>query len=627
MINKRGQMTIFVIIAMVIVAGILLFFVLREQISFQVIPEEFNPVFDNYQECIELETKAAVDLIGVQGGRIYTGDYVQGSDFAPFSSHLNFLGFPIPYWFYISGNGLVKENVPSKNEMEAEIERYVEENLNENCNFDEYYSGGFWVELSNPSANVEILDDLIRVNVDSNLVVQRGDESVRKTDYEIEMQSKLGKNYKIAKEIYNYQMENLFLEGYTIDVMRLYSPVDGVEIDCSPQTWLVGDIIDELKQGIEANIGALKMQGDYYNLQSKESEYFIVPVNVDEEVRMLYSSSWPTKVEISGDGVEEEIIVAEPVGTQAGMGIMGFCYVPYHFVYDISYPVLVQIGDGLEVFQFPIAVIIDNNLPRDSDVASVIEIETEEEDNICEFKTEDVSIRVFDNELNVVDNAEINYICFDKKCRIGETENGEFDGMMPSCYNGYLQVRAEGYEDKLQLFSSNEESFVDIILDKKFEVEIEAKVGNNLLQEGEMAIVSFAKRDEDVGVTATLPGFSNIELSEGFYNVSVYVYGDTGITFPASRETKCFEVPKEGILGFFGAIQEECVEIEIPETKIEYALIGGGEGEVYLLKDELEKGKAVVEVNRLSKPNSIEELQNNFVAFESMRVNVNFENE
>ena len=35
--------------------------------------------------------------------------------------------------------------------------------------------------------------------------------------------------------------------------------------------------------------------------------------------------------------------MAEPVGNQEGMGMLGFCYVAYHFVYDLAYPVLVQV--------------------------------------------------------------------------------------------------------------------------------------------------------------------------------------------------------------------------------------------------------------------------------------------
>jgi len=60
----------------------------------------------------------------------------------PFSSQLNFLGNPVPYWYYVSGNNVQKEQVPSKNEMENQLEDFIEEKINK-CVFDEYYEQGF----------------------------------------------------------------------------------------------------------------------------------------------------------------------------------------------------------------------------------------------------------------------------------------------------------------------------------------------------------------------------------------------------------------------------------------------------------------------------------------------------
>ena len=44
-------------------------------------------------------------------------------------------------------------------------------------------------------------------------------------------------------------------------------------------------------------------------------------------------------------------MIAKPVGTEQGMGIMGFCYSPYHFVYDINSKAVNKClrGLGLEI--------------------------------------------------------------------------------------------------------------------------------------------------------------------------------------------------------------------------------------------------------------------------------------
>jgi len=59
-------------------------------------------------------------------------------------------------------------------------------------------------------------------------------------------------------------------------------------------------------------------------------------------------------------------LIANPVGNQPGLGVLCFCYVPYHFVYNIGYPVLIQVYSGEEIFQFPVAVVVKGNKPREA---------------------------------------------------------------------------------------------------------------------------------------------------------------------------------------------------------------------------------------------------------------------
>ena len=69
-LRKKGQMTIFVIMAIVIVAGIVVFFAVKGNLGFDGISAEFAPVYVLYNGCIEQETENALDLLGTQGGRI-----------------------------------------------------------------------------------------------------------------------------------------------------------------------------------------------------------------------------------------------------------------------------------------------------------------------------------------------------------------------------------------------------------------------------------------------------------------------------------------------------------------------------------------------------------------------------
>src|SRR3989344_4265539 len=94
-LNKIGQITIFIIIAIVIVAGIIIFFVVRNVLEKSEIDSNTD-IFDFFDSCIESKTRNAISISGSQGGYIETPEFEPGSTFSPFSSQLDFLGTPIP---------------------------------------------------------------------------------------------------------------------------------------------------------------------------------------------------------------------------------------------------------------------------------------------------------------------------------------------------------------------------------------------------------------------------------------------------------------------------------------------------------------------------------------------------
>src|SRR3989344_1851216 len=253
----------------------------------------------------------------------------------PFSSQLDFLGNPIPYWYYVSGNGIQKEQVPTKQQMELQLGDFVASKAR-NCGFDSYYGQGFEIYLTEPSAaKVSIKDGEVEVNLDMDLSITNGNDTAIVKNHKVVVNSELGRLYGSAKKVYDEEQKSLFLENYAIDNLRLYAPVDGVEVTCSPLVWNADDVFNDLQEAIEINTMALKTKGS-------SEDYFTVDVpGVNEEVRFLNSRTWAHAFEVSpSDGA---LLIANPVGNQAGLGILGFCYVPYHHVYSMKYPILVQV--------------------------------------------------------------------------------------------------------------------------------------------------------------------------------------------------------------------------------------------------------------------------------------------
>ena len=619
--NRTGQVTIFVIVAIIIVGAIGLFFAFRGNLFGEDIPATLAPVYDRYNECIAEEARNGLSLLSSQGGRIDIGEASAGSDFNPFSTHLNFLGFKIPYWYGFKGNNVIVENVPSVIDMENDLETFIASRVND-CDLSDFTNRGMVIQKSEAQVKVDIQAEDVAVTVDAPLTVSLEEDSARKSAHDVNVDSKLGAMHASALSIYNSERQSLFLENYALDVLESYAPVDGVEIQCSPKIWKTPEVVDEVKRSLAANIGNIHFSGNYAD-RSPDGKYFTTSAVIDEPVNLMYlPDAFPSKIEITP--ASQTLMLAQPVGTQEGMGIMGFCYVPYHFVYDLRFPVLIQVGDGTENFQFPVVVDIDNNLVSSSNGVAFVEEDAQDVD-VCSFANSPLTVNTYDSTLNPV-AANITYRCFDSACRIGETkisgDTAVLEDVAPACVNGELSASASGYADSKITFSSNSESFAEIILEKEYPVNIEIRVGGKVVNNA-TAVIHFVGQD-GYSATAVIPQGSEIDLKEGLYDIEAFVYGNSNVIIPSTRKTECYKISKGGIAGFFGNTKEECIDVEIPATKIDYALKGGGKTTTYILGSELDGKKIIIDVSELPTPNSLEQLQYNYEVFETLGVQLDF---
>ena len=606
--GKKGQVTIFIIIAIVIVALVVLFFVFRGDLQKQQIPAFVEPIETSFLVCLEENALTGISLLELSGGNLEEIDFEPGSEYMPFSSHLNFVGNEVPYWFYISGNNLPRENVPSVKDMESQLENYIEKNI-QGCAFEDLYDQNYDFEKGLAEANVVIKEDNVKIDLEMDLSVSKGEDFFVVKDHDIEVKSKLGSLYKDAVEIYEQEQQTFFLEKYGVDNLRLYAPVDGVEIKCSPMVWNAEEVFTDLKEAIEVNTLALKGAGE-------KKDYFVVDNNLENNVRFISSKDWPSTFEVApNDG---NSLVSEPVGNQPGLGIIGFCYVTYHFVYNLAYPVLVQVYEGDEIFQFPVAVIIKGNLPREA-----LEGETsylQEPYDVCEDKLASVELSITDYDLNPLE-ADVSFECFGSRCDLGETSReGSLLTDIPQCINGFLVVKSPGYKTSKVLYSSVDDGSSTIFLEKEFEKEVSIQVeGRTYSKE---AIITFLSVDSSQ--TISYPGNNKVSLSEGEYTIQVQVYKNSSLNFASTTREQCIDIPSSGIGAIFGSSKEECFEIAVPEQIISTALAGGGSSEFYFTVSELNNfEKVVLNIGALSVPKSIEELQNNYFSLESKSIGVN----
>lgn len=597
--NKGGQLTIFIIVAILIIAFVAGYFVYKGSLKKENYSSNVQNIENSFLSCLADNVLTGVDVLETKGGYIELPAFDPGSSFMPFSSQLNFLGNDIPYWYYVSGNNIAKEQVPTKDLMQSQLESFIEKKVH-SCVLN--YSKNYEVVEGPAKADVIINDNNIEVNLDMDLNIRSSNETVVISKHHQVVDSNLGNLYNSAKSVYDYEQKNLFLEGYGIDNLMLYAPVDGVEVTCSPLHWNAEDIFNNLSKAIESNTLALRNS-------NKAGDYFGVDLPVSQEVHFLNSPKWPSSYEVlPGDG---PLLLANPVGNQQGLGVLGFCYVPYHFVYNINYPVLVQISEAGETFQFPLAVVIQGNNPRKSLDASAVGSESF---GLCENKNVPVKVNVYDLDSNPID-ANLSYDCLGEVCDVGNSSSSE---NFPQCVNGFLVAKAKGFRQARQLFSSVNKSEVSIYLKKAYNLSVNLNVDGSIYN-GE-AVISFVS--DDSSKTILYPSQKTVELSEGDYNIEVYIYENSTLKVGETKGEKCVDV-NSGIPGFFGVTRKKCFDLKMPSQVISNALSGGGKGEYYFLDSDLSKSNGLnIGVESLPKPNSLDQLQSNYDLFENKEVNI-----
>ena len=188
--KNRGQITIFIIIAILIIAVVVLFFSFRGGIGKEKpISPEIASIQNFVEECIYDTGESALYFIGLHGG------YYLPSKFS------TSLGIP----YYIKGN---QSLIPFKENIELEITEYVNEALFL-CtgNFTEFED--FQIAQGKIKTQTLILDNEVILNVNYPLTIIKDDEKsrIKKFD-EIKIPVRFGIIYNATNFIVNEHLKN-----------------------------------------------------------------------------------------------------------------------------------------------------------------------------------------------------------------------------------------------------------------------------------------------------------------------------------------------------------------------------------------------------------------------------------
>ena len=621
--GKRGQVTTFAIIGLLIVVLGLGVYLLKDRIFAErlelkdiEVPVQAESVKDFVTICIEDTLKDASVKIRNQGGYInLPGDPINVGEFS--NSLFLFKNNKVVFWSYIADNNVLYEQRPNLEFMAKEISDYVDNNL-KRClgSFNEY--DNFKIKQGRIKTEAEIQDDRTIVKVIFPIEIEKGNFEFKFNEFYAQDLAPLGSLFRDASKIYFKEEDELFLEKKTLEIMSVYKeiPYVGETNDCIAPVWIKEQVIKDFKEILRENIGAYKVKGTDYVLKNDKDKYLEIDADVDDKelnVNFLFSENWPFELKIipEDDGLLKGYSVTEALGEARGIAESFVCLSTYEFVYNVKYPVLVVMNKKGYSFQYAMMAHIDRNEPRKNEEEFFSFDQYDQ--RFCNEQI-DFVVDTVDTSFSDLNNVRLQYKCINHVCDLGESRNGIWKGKVPLCVNGAFIGNKEGYHLGKYPISTNQEGSALVVLEPLRNISVEVLVergGSGELREGEKAYVSLREEDKEFNKFILYPDQKSVQLIPGFYTGKIYfVSKHPGLDIPEKTFRHCADVPKGALGGIFGVTEEKCEDVTIPGTNVDQIVTGTDEFEFFISEENLRAKKIRFYAPYFGVINDISELGN-----------------
>jgi len=172
--QKRGQVTVFVMIGLVVIIVIALFFFARNNMGLGINPQQFvesrlDPIRDNIKECVDKIVPEAVTSLGKQGG-----------DFSP-ATYRRYQGQTVKYYcLNIPSEKNCLNIMPTLTGIKRNLQEYLQFQIN-NCVDRSLLKSkyGYKVTTANPQTAIEFVGQSIEITIDYPITITKGGATVR----------------------------------------------------------------------------------------------------------------------------------------------------------------------------------------------------------------------------------------------------------------------------------------------------------------------------------------------------------------------------------------------------------------------------------------------------------------
>ncbi|RMF54786.1 hypothetical protein D6745_04080 [Candidatus Woesearchaeota archaeon] len=507
--KKRGQITLFLIIGIVLVFSTAVILFIRGNIGSlkpgvekgEEVPYEIQPVKEFVDKCIDSVAYEAIQQLGMGGGYINPVDIPSDLEISPFAVDSDVLIYEpqyLPYWHYVDNNFVVRSNRPSlkkvsdgDNSVESQLEHYMNANLKA-CtrgfsDFEQFEvsEGVVKTDVKITKNNVVFkVNYPLQVNVKGSPTTYSVSKFVRNADVNLKGL------WDFATEIINFERESTFIENIVKDLIVLYA---GAGSDLPEMSGLtLGDNIHIYVRHVVEQIirdeildllrivkitNALNNDPSLSNsfsdpLRSGIYKMMLVRMPDDDKqhpyaVSFFYPPDTPIHVSI---GDSEVYIPPDIIPSNFITRFIGLSLKDERVKYDVSFPVIMRLYDpyafnnrGLEFYVALEANIINNEPVRAEALSNVTAyVSPISINDPGQLINKSITVRT----INALDDSELVGVRIYYRCGqrvfIGETElsggQAALTANFPYCaFGGKIIAEKQGYFSKPILFNNLEE--------------------------------------------------------------------------------------------------------------------------------------------------------------------------
>src|SRR3989344_3911660 len=604
---NKGQITAFIIFGMVILALGITVYTFRAQVFSATfgaeieeniaVPPQAERAKLYVDTCLESITLQGLQVLGAQAGYINPPNDQTPSLVSPFGSSLDLFSNgagQVPFWFTETENGIQKNQIPTKTQMESALAGYISDNIDSCLNdFKPLRSQGYALDGEPEQMQTFINEETVIVQMRYPLTVRKDDFTFTFAQFKRTLRSQFGTLYQNALDIMQTESESYFLEERAIDMMAIYDtiPFSGIDTECVPRTWVKTNVQKELKKIFAANFPSLRIAGSQYRENEQDTKSFIIDALSDEtdaSILFNYNEEWPLLMDVVGEN--EEILRGKSFSADNAASrflLPLFCMNDNHFVYDVKFPMLISLQGSDSMFQFATLVVIDNNQPRENRVTPII---FNEQSEICKYPGKQLTVVAAtyraDGNIQEIPDAKIAFKCLDQACDLGSTQadasGAALTANFPQCSDGVMSAEKEGYHRGETAVSTNSVSEeIVVYLEPITQVAVDVKIIDNNQERvpyaSESVMLTLENQAKKYSTTIIYPEQKTVRLIPGEYIVTsrVIVENAGGFSFPEKEIEICSDVPQSGLLGVAGLTTRKCTKQKIDATELDQ-IIGGG---------------------------------------------------